>query len=250
MNMIKNYEELSFAEWPAHETLFYDNWIIRLSKGYTKRANSVNSIYGNGSIDLNEKVDFCEKIFEQANIKPTFKLTGLEELEKLDSLLEDRGYKIVEPSLVMRLELNKSSDVPDMQYIKYSNLDAEWLETYASLKKLSTVDTQNFKFITERISGDVFHVTIRNGNNEVAGVGSGAIQRGYLGILNIHTAEHLRGKGYGRKIMGALLYEGARAGAVSSYLQVVEANTPAVQLYFKCGYEKVYTYWYRVKNTD
>ena len=46
----------------------------------------------------------------------------------------------------------------------------------------------------------------------------------------------------------AIINEGSRNGADLAYLQVASLNEKAVQLYSSLGFEKAYTYWYRVKS--
>ena len=58
--MITIFEELSMNAWPALQTKLYDGWVMRFAEGYTKRANSINPIYGS-SISLTKKLDYCEK---------------------------------------------------------------------------------------------------------------------------------------------------------------------------------------------
>ncbi|MBO7136327.1 MAG: GNAT family N-acetyltransferase [Spirochaetaceae bacterium] len=47
--------------------------------------------------------------------------------------------------------------------------------------------------------------------------------------------------------MEVLLDEAIKKGAHTSYLQVVQSNQIATHLYEKMGYNKSYSYWYRVK---
>ena len=43
------------------------------------------------------------------------------------------------------------------------------------------------------------------------------------------------------------LKEGKKKGATKAYLQVVEGNTPARNLYESLGLHYLYTYWFRVQ---
>ena len=58
----------------------------------------------------------------------------------------------------------------------------------------------------------------------------------------------LRGHGLGKKVCSALLEKSKKEGAHHSYLQVVQTNDIAVNLYKKLGFEKLYSYWYMKKN--
>ena len=44
-----------------------------------------------------------------------------------------------------------------------------------------------------------------------------------------------------------VLKEGKKKGATKAYLQVVEGNTPARNLYESLGLHYLYTYWFRVQ---
>jgi len=77
--------------------------------------------------------------------------------------------------------------------------------------------------------------------------GSAVIERGYMGLLNIVVDEQHRGNGYGTEICESLLAAAMHRGAHTAYLQVVQDNHKAVNLYRKLGYKKIYSYWYRVR---
>ena len=57
-------EEVSLNSWPVLQQILFDGWILRFSRGYTKRANSVNPLFGS-SMDVDEKVDVCEKLYAE-----------------------------------------------------------------------------------------------------------------------------------------------------------------------------------------
>ena len=73
------------------------------------------------------------------------------------------------------------------------------------------------------------------------------LDRNYIGLYAIHVREDFRHKGYARQICTALLKEGKKKGATKAYLQVVEGNTPARNLYESLGLHYLYTYWFRVQ---
>ena len=69
----------------------------------------------------------------------------------------------------------------------------------------------------------------------------------FLEGIHIVVDEPQRGKGYGQGICESLLTAAKESGAHTSYLQVIQENHKAINLYKKLGYSTVYSYWYRSK---
>ena len=59
---IQRIEELSINAWPALQTMLYAGWVLRFAAGYTRRANSINPLYGS-TIEVGEKIQACERAF-------------------------------------------------------------------------------------------------------------------------------------------------------------------------------------------
>jgi GNAT superfamily N-acetyltransferase len=71
----------------------------------------------------------------------------------------------------------------------------------------------------------------------------------WVGLFDIIVRPDVRRRGFGRRIVQALLGWAARTGAERAYLQVAEGNAPAVDLYGSLGFETAYTYRYFVKQS-
>lgn len=84
-------------------------------------------------------------------------------------------------------------------------------------------------------------------DGQVVACGLGVVERGYIGLYDIITDAAYRNRGFAEQMILHLLHWGKKQGATSSYLQVVASNAPAIKLYAKLGYTKIYSYWYRVK---
>lgn len=67
-------------------------------------------------------------------------------------------------------------------------------------------------------------------------------------LHNVVVDPEQRGKGLGEKLCRAILAKAKEDGARYAYLQVVQGNNIALNLYHKLGFKKVYTYWYMKKN--
>ncbi|MCJ7701680.1 MAG: hypothetical protein MUO62_08870, partial [Anaerolineales bacterium] len=124
-DMIRSIETVSMNAWPALREEFYDGWVLRFSKGYTKRANSVN-VLGESSLDLAEKISTCEAAYQREDLAAIFRLTPLSPPD-LDGLLESRGYRRLDPTGVMTLDLREWIDHPgEAALLQESSRDA-WL---------------------------------------------------------------------------------------------------------------------------
>ena len=243
--MIKLIEELSFNAWPSLETLFYDGWVIRLSKGYTKRANSVNPLYPS-TLETQQKIDKCEKLFYSKKLPVIFKVTSGSFHQDLDSLLKEKGYVSIEPTSVRILDI-RNTPTPSMKDIRvYSSPQGPWLESYCKFNDINSEHMKLLETMLNLIIPEKYFVTLIINNNIVA-CGLGVVENGYMGLFDIVVDKTFREKGYGQQLILNLLDIGKSKGAIYSYLQVMARNIPAVHLYNKLGYKEKYKYWYRVK---
>lgn len=244
-NTERFFEELSMNAHPSLRTQLYDGWVLRFSNGYTKRANSVYPIYISVMPPV-EKIEQCEKIYFSQSSPSIFKVTHALSGE-LDKILESRGYAVVEPTSLMTMSLRDFNYV-SKDFIVTDYASNEWLNSYFSFGKY----TDKIKIETAKQMLNSVQNTMLCGlivkNSGVVACGSCVIERGYAALLNIVVDESQRGNGYGYEICASLLNEAVKHGAVNAYLQVVQANVKAVNLYTKLGYKKIYEYWYRVKN--
>lgn len=107
--------------WPSFECQFYDGWVVRFSNGYTKRANSVSPLWKGAALD-DELIDHIVSQFTQMNLRPVFRLTGLE-APGADELLAAHGFVESDPTYCMindnpagldtEESINISSELPE-----------------------------------------------------------------------------------------------------------------------------------------
>jgi ribosomal protein S18 acetylase RimI-like enzyme len=84
-------------------------------------------------------------------------------------------------------------------------------------------------------------------NGQHAGCGLGVVQDDLLGLFDIVVAPEFRRKGYGKKLVSAIMNWGKAHGAQTAYLQVMLDNPAGLALYRDLGFKEIYKYWYRVK---
>ena len=100
--------------------------------------------------------------------------------------------------------------------------------------------------IFENIKNPTIYGRLIKGNITVA-CGMVVIERGYAALMNVAVDTPHQNKGCGREICESLLVAAKSSGAHTSYLEVVQGNHKALNLYEKLGYKKVFSYQNRIK---
>ncbi|MGE5632855.1 MAG: GNAT family N-acetyltransferase [Caulobacteraceae bacterium] len=243
--MERHIEEMSMNAWPALQTMVYDGWILRFSKGYTKRANSVNPIY-ESSENPEKKILMCEELYKSQGLNTVFKMTSESHPEGLDDMLSQKGYNDEAYTSVQVAVLNKFEGIIPKNIVVYNSLNEKWLEQISCLSDVKEADEETLKRMISRIITEKFFVELKL-EGRTAGCGMGVLQGDYLGIFDIIIDSGDRCKGYGKALVDSMLSIGKAKGAKYAYLQVLLDNEPALKLYSSLGFKEVYKYWYRVK---
>lgn len=243
MRTVREIEERGLNAWPALRRVFLDGWIIGLSEGYTRRANSVNPIY-DGIRSVADRIPLCEATYAEHGLPTIFKITPIGVGIGLDDALEALGYTKEATTQVQVLTLDASSEPPDPDVEVLRSLDDGWMVDYAALKEMSDLELHRNRTIIDRIGLPTRFVSIRSGGRRVA-AGIAVIESGWVGMFGIVTAPDRRREGLGRRLTRALCHAGVDAGARTAYLQVEADNAAALGLYRALGFRDVYTYWYR-----
>ncbi len=245
---IQKYEEMCLNGHVALNTLLYDGWLLKFSEGYTGRANSVSLFYPSHK-PIAEKVAYCEEVYEKQGLPCLFKLT--EQDTELNDFLTARGYSPVNSTDLMVCNLADWSITTDVDSsIKYvfSSKPDEWLPIFYKVHEINDLHDQDvYNRMISKVLVDTIYCTLMF-KDKPAACASAAIENGYMLLQNVVVSAELRGHGLGKKVCTALLANAKENGAHNSFLQVLQTNTPAVNLYKKLGFEKLYSYWYMKKN--
>jgi GNAT superfamily N-acetyltransferase len=246
--MSKAIEELSLNNWQPLSTLLYDGWVLRLSGGYTKRANSISPIHYS-TLDLNVKIETCEKIYLNNSLPTIFKITPSVHPEDLDKILEKRAYSLIDVTSVQTLHLENVKAPILKSVCMNQNLTDPWLEHFCRLNKVAPLNKHIMVQMLANIATPKCFISLSI-KGEVIACGLGVIEREYIGVYDIVTDENYRNQGFGEQLLLNLLSWGKDNGAKHSYLAVVQNNAAAQRLYSKIGYTEVYKYWYRLNYID
>jgi N-acetylglutamate synthase len=243
--MVTILEELSLNAWPALQTVVYDGWIIRFADGYTKRANSVNSLYPS-TLDVDEKIRFCENICENQNLPVVFKMTSAVHPDNLDKKLSTSGYRKDSPTSVQVMDLESVNAQATPETNVQEDISDEWLAGFYRMSTVADTHRETLRKILISIVPRHCFVSLKS-DDKVVACGLGVLQSEYIGLFDIVTDEVFRGRGYGQQVVKNILAWGKQNKARKAYLQVMLNNAPALQLYSKIGFAEKYQYWYRIK---
>ncbi|SEQ39413.1 Acetyltransferase (GNAT) family protein [Treponema bryantii] len=245
---IQKFEEMCLNGHVALNTLLYDGWILKFSEGYTGRANSITVLYPS-SKSFEEKVPFCEQAYKKQGLPCLFKITEID--SELNDFLAKRGYEPVTPTDLMICDLTTSPVTSEkdssIEYI-FSSVPDEWLPVFLKVHEINDLHDQDvFRRMISKVLVDTIYCTLIY-EGKPAACASAAIENGYMLLQNVVVSPELRGHGLGKKVCSALLEKSQKESAHHSFLQVVQTNDIAVNLYKKLGFEKLYSYWYMKKN--
>jgi hypothetical protein len=94
---IMELEKLSDLTWPADQVIEYGQWRLRISNGFTMRANSVLPLgtgpIGEPPVDLAAAVNEVISAYREKKLRPTFSIP-LPIYDELDRYLEQAGWNI------------------------------------------------------------------------------------------------------------------------------------------------------------
>ncbi|MFN8374121.1 MAG: GNAT family N-acetyltransferase [Anaerolineae bacterium] len=243
---IRLIEERSLNALPSLYTMVYDGWILRFAKGYTRRANSVNPLYG-GTLPLNEKIDYCEDVYRRHGLNVIFKLTDAAQPAELEDVLVARGYEHQAGTIVETMDLTKVRFKRDANVVAQRQFTMTWFNAFAELNGLREDAAGTLKKILAQIQPRTCFASFVD-EGQVVATGMAVLERGCVGLFDIVTDVNHRRKGYSTRLVSHLLAWAQEKGGHTAYLQVVGDNQPALWMYNKIGFKETYHYWYRVKS--
>lgn len=247
---LRHIEESTLNAWPALQQVLYDGWVLRFSGGYTKRANSANPVYAS-VLPLEEKIAVCEARYAAQGLPAIFRLTSLAAPPELDTLLEQRGYTVVEPTLVLHRPLDnlQTPSLPQGCTVTALPLD-DWLAVFCDLQGAALRDHATHRRMLQQIMGQCYYAVLRAGDEPVA-CGLAVVEGAFGGVFDLVTTPAQRNRGYGAALVGDLLGWMRNASAQWAYLAVVRANAPARHVYeAKWAFTEAYHYHYRVQQSS
>lgn len=234
---IRNLEIALAKTWPSNSVEMFGQWQIRISKGFTFRANSVLPIgappYGEPPLDISKSIAYVVSKYLENKLDPVFHI-ALPLHQEFDNYLSDNGWESPFEILVMVGDTRTLSyKEPSGSVIEESKLTQSWLDLQGDRNVNEILEGFPAKFI-ELLIG-----------NETTAVGRLSIADGWGILTRIFVAENHRRKGLATEVITAMARSAENSGCYNLALQVNADNFEAIKLYEKMGFKVHHTYRYR-----
>ncbi len=244
-NQIATVETLAANALSSHKIEHYDGWRLRYNHEVTRRANSVLA-EKQGIKPLTQKLEYAEAWYRTLGVKARFQLCPASQPSKLADTLIARGYRVHDGAKVQVAKLKHvvtQATKPDITLVSSSSLNADWLSIYEQTENAPLDKAEVRKTMLECLQPKAKFMLAYLGS-EVAAVGLGVYESGYVGVFNMATLPNMRKQGAATALLLGLARWGETEGAEHIYLQVSTENVVAQAVYEKLGFETLYEYQY------
>ena len=243
--------ERELNAWPAQKQLLLDGWVLRFNEGYTGRANSVMPLR-HGGMPVDEKIGVVEELYAGEGLPSMFCLHAGHQPADLDTALAERGYvrRVFSHCTTVSIrtaDLRGLTLDTGLQVGLSTDCCETWLAGVRSCAGLSEQSTGVLRRMMSRLALEAGFGLLRDADGRAVSCGLAVLEKGWVGLLLIGTAERHRRQGYASALVSRLLDWASGRGADAAFLQVVANNAAAIRLYDRFGFEEACTYWYRVK---
>lgn len=236
-------ERAALKAWPGLETEWDGQWVRRAANGYTKRANSVQSLDPTDDAHAAERIAAAEAWFGARGLPPVFRVTPLAGPNTL-AALDDARWDSVDHSYLVAMPL-----VPveaDARARLFLPRDLAFLSAQRRLQGYGEPTTEKLRAVLAALTVPARGVVVFTDEGEPVAAGLMAVADGIVITGNVVTSPAHRRQGYAAAMMRTGLNWAREAGAGVAALNVAAENVPARALYAGLGYRRQYDYRYRV----
>ncbi|MFC1432828.1 GNAT family N-acetyltransferase [Streptacidiphilus sp. N1-3] len=235
-------QRLAARGWPAVESEPLGEWVLRASGGFTRRANSVQTL-GDPGLPLAAALDRVQDWYARRGLPGYIEVTTPGSTEGLARALAERGATEDE-TLFRTAPLAALARTPAAVDVRLARrADAAWMSRYRRVGG----DPGLERMAQQVIHGghSVWFATLTlPGQQGPAAIGRCVVDGEWAGFGAIEVLPELRRRGLATAVMAALARRAAEEGATGGYLQVEAGNERAVALYDKLGFRTSHRYQY------
>ena len=242
---IMELEKLSDLTWPAEKIVEYGKWRLRISDGFTMRANSALPLgagpIGEPPIALEGAVQEVINIYRENKLTPSFAI-ALPIYEELDQYLDKTGWSMKFAADFMIRDIGKS------EFTVNKDFTCELSDTPSKLW-LEIQSDQPLENLMNRYPARYGAIKV---GEKIVAVGRIATSGTWSIVTRLFVEPSFRGKGVAKFLMNNLLAAASSDGAAKVGLQVDDDNASALALYESMGFRTHHKFVYRtlIKKRD
>ena len=226
--------------WPAARILRQGPWTLREGLGGGSRVSAASA---EGPVTLEDLVA-AEKAMAAMGQKPLFMIRPGD--DRLDALLEARGYAIKDPVVAYACPVEHLTDIP----VPRVTVLAVW-EPLAIMREIwadAGIGPERLA-VMERAEGAKTALLARY-NDKPGGVAFVAVHQGVAMLHALEILPHQRQQGLGKWMMRGAAHWAAAEGAHTLSVVCTRENDGAIALYSGLGMSVVGRYHYRIFNGE
>jgi ribosomal protein S18 acetylase RimI-like enzyme len=240
---VADIEQACLKAWPAIDTASDGKWVLRAAGGYTKRANSVQSLDPGDDADAAPRLERATRWYRDRGLPPVFRVTPLAGDGILTEL--DKAWTAFDHSLVLAMDLGPLAFAADENTALLPVTSPDWLRAQQRLQGYDEATVGRLARIVERIKAPVRGLIHYGEDANPSASALMVVVNGLVFANNVVTAGHQRRRGFARTLLASGLAWARQAGGRRAGIQVLASNTPAIMLYEGLGYVRHYEYHYR-----
>jgi ribosomal protein S18 acetylase RimI-like enzyme len=225
-------ERVAAAGWPAPDTGWLGEWLLRAAAGWTSRANSALAV-GDPGVRLADAITTVMSWYTERGLPPKI-TTPLPLSTAVAGALRARGWVGQPPTLVQTASLPlpvpadpsvRLDPEPDAAVLNLINARKGTIPAVAR-PLLSARDTR----------GGQVRFARGYAESRLVAIARGVVTEEWFGLSLVEVVPAARRQGWARRVTGALAAWAMSVGATRCYLQVEEHNEPAIALYADLGF--------------
>ena len=250
-------ERVMDAAWPAPDRGEAGGWVLRAADGVTQRANSIwpRTAPAGRTHESPALLREARTWYRSRRQPVIFQVFDNAHNEALNAFLDAEGFTRQSETLIMVRdgdgEDGAETPAPGTGVELSAAPSAEWLHLWWSVDGRGGEDSRDTaRGILEGCQA--LYALVRDDDGVPAAVGRLAIPAGlpggpggWGGLYCMATRPDARRRGYGTRVLRALLRAGGEQGLDGYWLQVTAANRGAQELYAAAGFREEGRYFYR-----
>ena len=241
-------EAVCFNAFPSLKQVILDGWLLRFSKGVSRRANSANPLHADHAAP-ESVIGQIEALYRGQGQPTIFRVPSFIEAA-IDQPLIARGYRSEGETCVLYGAMDAVDGAADPGVELSAEPNAEWLAAMAAFQAHTDVQRRVYRDIVQAVAVPAACAGLRI-DGELVALAYGTVGDGLLCYESVITDPKQRRQGLAWRVVASLAAWGRGRGARGVCLQVEAGNAAARALYERFGLTtELYRYHYRRQPSD